>query len=439
MNKLITRRSLLEILSFALPLIAGQVGQMLMGVGDMMVAGRHSKEVVSAMGVANSCFGPFLMLGLGLSFAIGPMLAKKMGEGEKAKDYLFTILLYCLLSGLGLMILMMLFLVYGLPRMGLAPNIEQLFYDFYSLILFSIVPVVMFQGIKEYLQINKDIWFANVLVIAANISNLIMNTVLTFGYLGLPALGIKGLAISTFLNRILMCAALFYYVRKDIGKRFSIQLSFFKDAFKLGTPIAIAILMEVSIFTVVTVLIGKMDVLTSAAHNIILNVVSFTFMVPLAIGNAAATLVAINLSEKNKEKVYQYAFGCLFLSTIFMTVTAVVFTLVPHLVIGIYSDKADLIGVASSLIFFAALFQIPDGIQTTLSGILRGMRISRPTMLLTMIGYWGIGLPLGYYLGFEKQMGAQGLWIGLASALSTMSVLLFLLFLRELKRQTSLL
>lgn len=435
MLKLITRRSLLEILSFALPLIAGQIGQMLMGVGDMMVAGRHSKEVVAAMGVANSCFGPFLMLGLGLSFAIGPILAKKMGDGERSQDYLKSILSYCLTSGLILMILMLVFLSIGLPMMGLEPTIEKLFYDFYSLILYSIIPVVIFQGVKEFLQINKDIWFANVVVIVANISNMVMNTILTFGYLGFPALGIKGLAISTFLNRLLMCVAILYYVRKDLATSLQVKKQFFKEAFKLGTPIAIAILMEVSIFTVVTVLIGKMDVLTSAAHNIILNIVSFTFMVPLAIGNAAATLVAINLADRNKEKVYQYAFGCLFLSTAFMTFTAIVFTLVPQLIIGIYSDKTDLIAVASTLIVFAAVFQIPDGVQTTLSGILRGMRITRPTMLLTMIGYWGIGLPLGYYLGFTKNYHAQGLWIGLATALSTMSILLFLLFWRELRRQ----
>lgn len=437
MNQLISRRSLLEILTFALPLIAGQVGQMLMGVGDMMVAGRHSKELVAAMGIANSCFGPFLMIGLGLSFAIGPMMAKKMGEGEKSGDYLFTTLIYCCLSGLALVLLMLLFLYYGLPKMGLAPNIEKLFFEFYGLVLFSIVPVIIFQGIKEYLQINKNIWFPNVLIILANISNLMMNTILTFGYLGFPALGIKGLAISTFLNRLLMCIALLYYVRHDFKNCLKIHTSFFKDSFKLGIPIAIAILMEVSIFTVVTVLIGKMDVLNSAAHNIILNIVSFTFMVPLAIGNAAATLVAINIADKNKENVYRYSFGCLFLSTLFMCGTALVFTFIPHLIIGIYSDKADLIAVAGSLIVFAALFQIPDGIQTTLSGILRGMRITRPTMILTIISYWGIGLPLGYYLAFQKSMMARGLWIGLAAGLATMSLLLFGLFLRQLKRQTA--
>lgn len=406
---------------------------MLLGVGDMMVAGRYSKEVVAALGVANSCFGPFLMIGLGLTYALGPILAKKIGEKHDPRESLPSILFYSVINGFFLILLMLLFLYFWLPKIGLAPAIEPLFKEYYFIILFSMLPCLVFQCLKEYLQVQKKIWFANILIIFANISNLILNTVLTFGYFGFPEMGIKGLAISTLANRVFIAIALFVYVKVDFSKLKYISKSFLSEAFKLGIPIGVSILMEVSIFSAVTILIGKMDVLNSAAHNIILNIASFSFMVPLAIANTSSTFVALALADKNKNLALRYAKACIVLGTSFMASMAVLFFIFPKYVVGIYTDKLDLLLKACELLVFAAIFQIPDGLQTVLGGILRGMRITKPTMILTIIGYWGIGLPFGYYLGYTKEMYAKGLWIGLAVALTTMSIFLFGLFIHKFK------
>ena len=435
MNKPVS--PLKDLLKFAIPLITGQVGQMLFGIGDLMVAGRYSKEVVSAIGVASSIFGSFLMLGLGLSYAFAPILAQKLGEGKKVQGYLFTIICYSILFSLALVIPMFLFAKFGTNSLGLPEEVTPLFKDYFEITLYSFPFILIYQSVKEYLQVQQDIWFANVLVIVANIFNLLLNIVLCFGLLGFPEMGGKGLAWATVINRVLMALALLYYVRKDFLLNLKFIKDFVFDSFKLGFPIAISILMEVSIFTLVTILIGRMDVASSAAHNIILNLCSFTFMFPLAIGNATSTMVALSLAENKLQEAKSYAFGGLKLAVLFEMLTTLTFALIPGLILSIYTDKLDVIEKGKMLIILAAFFQIPDGIQVTLSGILRAMQVTKPVMILTIIGYWVIGLPLGAYLAYSMNLQARGLWIGLMTALVLMAIFLFILFLRFSSRRFS--
>jgi MATE family multidrug resistance protein len=432
------KKHLVEVITFAFPLIFGQVSNMLLGVEDMMVAGRYSKEALAALGVANATFGPFLMVGLGLSYAITPMLAKVIGENKDPTKYLFTSLIYSSFFSLILMILMILFVQYGGTLLGLNPEIEKPFLEYFWINLFSLFPFLIFQAIKEFLQVQKDIWFANIVVVLANISNIIFNIILCFGLFGFPEMGVKGLAIATLFNRTLMMLALVYYTRKHLFKKQFIYKDFFMSNFKLGLPIAVSILMEVSIFTVVTLLIGRMDVATIAAHNIVLNIVSFTFMVPLALGNTASTLVSLSIAKNERTLAKTYSLICVFLSVAFMSSTALIFGFLDQLVLSIYTDKAEVIAVGGILLFYAALFQIPDGVQTALSGILRGLRITKATMILTMVGYWGIGLPLGLLLCFKFDLGAKGLWIGLSMALTVMMILLSYLVIKYFKKPTAL-
>lgn len=432
------KTQLSEVLKFAFPLIFGQVSNMLLGVEDMMVAGRYSKEALAALGVANACFGPFLMIGLGLGYAITPMLAKVIGEGKDPAKYLFSAILYSVFFSFILMIGMILFIQVGESYFGLNPEINKLFSDYFWINLFSLMPFLIFHSVKEYLQVQKDIWFANVVLVVANISNIFFNIILCFGLLGFPELGVKGLAIATLLNRILMMVAVLYYVRYKLFCKQQIYRDFLVSNFKLGLPIAIGILMEVSIFTVVTILIGRMDVATIAAHNIVINIVSFTFMVPLAFGNTASTLVSLSIASKDYLLAKRYALITTMLATIFMTFTALIFGFFDHTVLSIYTDKKDVVEVGVVLLFLAALFQIPDGIQTTLSGILRGLRITKLTMFLTMIGYWVIGLPLGLILCYQFNLLAKGLWIGLSSALTMMMILLGYLVFRYFKNPNDL-
>lgn len=431
----VSSSSLKHILQFAIPLITGQVGQMLLGVGDMMVAGRYSKEVVSATGISSSIFGMFLMVGLGLTFAFAPLLAKHMGEGKTPRAFLPTILTHCTMFSAILLFSMLIFYKVGFGFIDLSPTIAEMCKEYFWIVSLSIFPILIFQGIKEYLQVQKDIWFANILVIVANISNVLLNIVLCFGLFGFPEMGAKGLAIATLTNRILMMIGLLYYVRKDLFQPFKFVKPFFMESLSLGLPICAAILMEVSIFTVVTVLIGKMDVVSSAAHNIILNLASFSFMIPMAIGNAMATLVALALSEKKIEEAKTIAMSGLTISIGYEIMTMLIFTFFPTLLLSIYTDKLDVIAVGSELLIFAAFFQIPDGIQATLSGILRGFSITRPVMILTLLGYWVVGLPLGAILAYKFNYGAKGLWMGLAMSLSVMAVTLFILFLKTTREQ----
>jgi multidrug resistance protein, MATE family len=252
-------------------------------------------------------------------------------------------------------------------------------------------------------------------------------------------MGIEGAAYATTLCRVLASIILFGYLFKLEKKKkkeedgLIINKKLFKEIINLGIPIALGTFVEVLVFTTVTVLIGRMSTIASAAHNIVLNLASLTFMLPLAMNSAAGVKVGIVFGQKDKDKVIITSLAALTITLICMTLTASSYFLIPELILKMFTEDQELIQYASGLIVFVAMFQIPDGIQVTLWGVLRGLNTTKMPMIITLIGNWAIGVPIGYYLAFSKGMEAKGLWAGLAIGLTCVSTGLITLFYLKLK------
>lgn len=428
-----------EVLIFCLPLIAGQLGQMMFGIGDILVAGRYSNTVVSAMGIGVGIFAPFLMVGLGITFAVSPLTAKLKGEGKPDGGILFNALVVSTMIGL-ILFFGLIAMTYFLNFFELVESIEGPVKVYLRWTAISIFPLLYFQAYKEYLQGHGATYFSNGTILFFNITNIGINVILMFGLGPFPELGIKGAAISTVLNRFGMAIVLGVFTHKRFKTTLKVNKDEIKEIISLGLPIGVGTLTEILVFSTVTVLIGKMTVLASASHNIVLNLASFTFMVPLAISSAASVFVAEKLGKKDLAGLTRYSLASLTLSVLFMCCTAVLYFFIPEYLLRLATDNEEVIKYGSGLLVFVAFFQIPDGIQVTFWGILRGFGVTKTPMALSLIANWAIGLPFGIYLVKYHSMEAAGLWAGLALGLYLMSIGLAGVFLynrRKLAKQFS--
>jgi MATE family multidrug resistance protein len=422
-----------EVFTFSLPLIAGQVGQMLFGVGDILVASRYSNEVLSALGIAVAIFSPFLVAGLGVTFAVGPITARLKGEGSQENDMLASSLLISLCVGTLLFIALMAFAEYGLGYLNLLDALVKPIKIYLQTSAISLYFLLFFQVYKEYLQAYGDTFFANGTILFFNVTNVLLNIVLMFGLGPFAEMGIKGAAIATVINRLGMAIVLAVYTHIKRKPEYVVTLSRVKEVFALGTPIGLATAMEVLVFSTVTVLVGKMSITASASHNIVLNFVSLTFMVPLALSSAASVFIGEAFGKKEPETIHSYSMAVLILSTGFMLLTALLYFLLPTALMTLATEDQKIIEYGAGLLFYVALFQIPDGIQVALWGILRGMGEANAPMVLGLIANWLIGLPLGIYFANSQQMEAKGLWAGLAIGLYLMSIGLGTIYTLRLK------
>ncbi|PIP94425.1 MAG: hypothetical protein COW00_16485 [Bdellovibrio sp. CG12_big_fil_rev_8_21_14_0_65_39_13] len=423
------RNKIREIILFCLPLIAGQVGQMMFGIGDIIVAGRHSSEMVAALGVANGLFSPFFMICLGLSFAVAPLTARFIGQ-SKGDHNLFSSAIvaslgFCFIAHIGILIVASQIEHFHIQEV-LVPEVIK----YIKICTPSLYGAILFQVCKEYLQGHLKTYFSNGLIVVMNFVNIAMNIILIFGYGPIPAFGIEGAAWATLFSRTFMGVVLFIYVLKHYGLG-KVKIDLIKQVWNLGFPISISVLIEVMVFATVTTLIGRMPVISSAAHNVVLNMASLTFMVPLAVSSAAGTYVGLHFGTKNYQELVDYAHGCLFISLAFMSFTASLYFLAPQFLLRIFTDDKELIAHASTLLVIVGLFQLPDGAQVTLQGILRGIGITKIPALMAFVCNWLIGLPIGYHLAFSMGLNARGLWSGLAIGLSAMALSVAFLFIRH--------
>ena len=427
--------ALRELFKFSLPIILGQIGMMLIGTGDMLIAGRYSRESLAAIGLAISIANPIQISALGFQFSISPLLAQKRGQGEKIESYLGTVVIYSLLIGFVASVLTY-FSYLIVPLFGYDESLNLLIKDYLMISSFSSVGLCLYVGIKEYFQSVEKTFAANFIAIFSAVVNVGLNYVLVFGTLqhwGIPHFKENGLAVASLVIRFLMGLSLFLVTKKWWHSLRSFRWSFLKEMFQVGFPIASSLFFEILAFCSVTLFVGKFEEIQTAANNLALNLGSLAFMIPLSISAAVSVKVGHAFGEKNKKSISIYSQVSLFASILFTMMMGLIFYFFPRTILSFYTDDGLVLDWAQKLLFWVACFQLFDGAQVTLSGILRGLSITRPAFIAIFIGYWIVGLPLGYYLAFSKGFEAQGFWIGLAISLSCVAIMLSFVFSHKFK------
>lgn len=432
MSELTKKKALKELLIFALPIILGHVGIMLIGTGDMMIAGRYSRECLAAIGLAISISNPVMMLGLGVQFAISPLLAQKRGAGEDIKDYFWTTMALSLF--VGILATVLTYLSVGvLPYLGYSENLNIIIGEYIVILAPSMIVLCLYQGVKEFFQAQEKNISANVIALVAAGLNIALNYAFVFGEWGFPQLHEPGLAWASLTLRVFMAVALFIVAFKSWTTKFRIDFSFCKQVLKVGTPISVAIFFEVMAFCSVTLFIGKFAEIQTAANNIALNYASLVFMIPMSIASAVGVKVGHSYGENNVHNIRTFAFVSVLAAVAFTALMGLVTFNFPESILTAYSGDEEVLHWGRKLLFWVACFQIFDGAQVTLAGILRGLSLTRASSLGIFVGYWVIGIPLGYYLGFHRGLEAQGFWMGLALSLALVAIMLGWILLRKMK------
>lgn len=425
-------QALKEILKFSVPIIVGQIGLMLIGTGDMIIAGRYSRECLAAIGLAISIANPIQISLLGMQFSISPLLAQKRGNGENLEPYFWTVILYSLIiSFVSCTITYLSFKI--VPLLGYGHNLNKIIEEYLIITSFSSFGLCLYQGTKEFFQSMEKTFSANAIALSAAAFNVWLNYSLVFGENSLPRLEESGLAWASLTVRILMGGALFFVAHRWWKTNFKIDWTFMKDLAKLGAPITISLFFEIMAFCSVTLFIGKFAEIQTAANNLALNIGSLAFMIPLSVSAAVAVKVGHSYGERNKRFIEIYSYTSLLTSFVFSVCLSLIFYLFPDSIMSLYTSDKEVLEWSKKLLFWVACFQLFDGAQVTLSGILRGLSITKAASISIFIGYWIIGIPLGYYLGFYYGLEAQGFWVGLALSLAVVAIMLAVIFRKKLQ------
>lgn len=421
-----------QLLIFALPIIMGHVGIILIGTGDMIIAGRYSRECLAAIGLAVSVANPVQISLLGMQFAISPLLAQRRGQGKNVDDYFWTVLLYSFF--VSLISFGFTFLSAGLiPYLDYGKELNAIIIDYLIITSFSSFGLCLYQGLKEFFQSHEKTFSANMIAIIAVGVNLLFNYAFVFGKFGMPNLQEAGLAWSSLGVRCFMGILLMVTAVKFWKSSKKIHWHFMRDLLKVGSPITLTLFFEIMAFCSVTLFVGKFAEIQTAANNLVLNLASLAFMVPLSISAAVSVKVGHAFGERNKHNILIFSQVSLLTSVGFAILMGCVFYFYPSPLLHLYSTDALVIDWAKKLLFWVACFQLFDGAQVTLGGILRGLSITRAPSFAVFIGYWLIGVPLGYYLGFHAGFEAQGFWIGLALSLAIVSIMLGVILKKQMK------
>ena len=425
------RASVKEVLFLSLPIILGQLGQMLIVAGDVYVATRYSTHAVATIGVANGFLNPLFLFGIGMTMGVSPSFAYLRGKGQDIKDQGGSIFVYSLILGI-LITLVVLGLNQFIPFSGVESSMVPDIQEYIRIVSWSLPFALVFGGLKEFLQSFEDVIIPNAISLGAVFVNIVVNFVLVFGWGDYAGMGQVGLAYASLSVRIALCfVMIFYTFRKfKFGK---VDFEAIKVLVRFSLPIAFMFFLEVLAFCTVTILSGRISVVAAATNNIIMTIASVSFMIPLSLSSAAAVKVGHALGAKDIDGIIQYIKGIVVLIFLFCMVSVFIFGFLPEGLMRLVTQDPEVFELGVALLFIVALFQVFDAFQVTMSGILRGLGETRFPSMMVFLGYWVIGLPLGIYLTFYAGEGAAGLWIGLAVALSIVAISLGLYTNKKIK------
>ena len=429
------------------PVIMGMLGHTFVGLVDNIMVGQLGSAELAAVSLGNSFFFVAMSLGIGFSTAITPLVAEADSENnfKKGKSAFKHGLFLCIVLSLLLFGMILL----AKPLMYLMEQPEEvvlLTMPYLDIIAISLIPLIIFQGFKQFsdgLSLTKHAMYAT---IVGNLINIGLNYILIFGKLGFPKMGIVGAGVGTLVSRLAMIAIIWTLLKNDKKasafvthiRLFILDSTMLKKIINLGLPSAMQMFFEVAIFTSAIWLSGLLGKNSQAANQIALNLSSMTFMIAMGLSVTAMIRVGNQKGLRNYEELQRIAKSIFLMGIMFASVFALLFLIFhdifPALYLDLddvnnYSDNQEVVSIASKLLLVAALFQISDSAQVIFLGALRGLQDVKIPTVLTFIAYWMIGFPTSYFLGKETAYGSTGIWIGLLVGLASASIFLYLRFI----------
>ena len=427
----------------ALPVAAAQLGFMTMGVIDTMMVARIGVAELAAVAIATSWAWSSSSLFQGLVHGMDPLVSQAhgRGDGDGAALALQRGLVIACLSSIPLTALWIATEPL-LVMLGQDENVAELAGNYMLARLPSALGFNLFIALRQYLVGRTIMRPAMWVMLIGNVANLFLNWVLIFGHLGAPRLGLLGAGLATGLTNVLLPVGLWLwtrYFRLHEGAWRRWDRSSFSPAglgryLRLGIPVGLQLALEANAFTVAMIMIGWIGVLELAAHQVVINMASFTFMLPLGIAIAASVRVGNLIGAGDPERLRVACRTALAMGGGVMAVGACIFIVFRETLPLFYIEDAAVVSLAALLLPIAGAFQIFDGLQVVGGGLMRGMGRPQAGAIVNLIGFYVIGLPLGWLLAFPAGLGIIGIWWGLAAGLGGVAFMLCIWVVRTAKR-----
>lgn len=442
----LVRREVGLTVALAIPMIAGQVGQMMMGLADTLLVGRLGVTALAAAAFANSVMNVLLVLGIGLTAAVGVLASQAHGAGKahEAGEVTRHGIFIGALAGVAMTLLCAGWIAAGgLTRAGQAPEVAAAARHFLLLLAVSMIPALVWQVLKQFCEALSHAWAPMGIMAGAVALNVLLNWMFIYGHLGAPALGLTGSGLATLLARTAMMLALILFAWRTgalraalpagwrewaaplSGARLRAQLAF-------GLPVAGQLGLEVGAFAAAALMMGWWSAQALAAHQIAIVCAATTFMFPLGLGLAVCVRLGQAVGAASSRRTLRViGFSGIALATLMMGLSALAFLLLRYQIARLFVNDHGVIALAAELLAVAGVFQIADGIQVVGMSALRGLSDVKAPALIALASYWLVALPTSYLTGFVVGIGPRGIWIGLAAGLGFAAVCLSVRFHRK--------
>ena len=418
-------------LRLAMPVAAVQLGIMAMGVIDTIMVGHLSPAALAAVALGNLYFFIAGIFGQGTLMALDPVISQAVGARDE--EAISRALQRGLVVALALTVFTCATFVpvkWVLVSLKQPPEVIPDAASYVRIAIPGVFPFYAFIVFRQSLQAMHRVAPVLWTVLLANLLNAGLNWVFIYGNLGSPALGVAGSSIATSVSRWAMALAVLSISGRQVWHHLTpwrpetLAVEPLRRMLRLGLPIGVQYLLEYGAFAAAALLMGVLGTTQMAAHQIAINLASFTFMVPLGVSTATAVLVGHAIGAGNEDQARRSAVAGIFIGAAFMCASALGFHFFPTILARLYTGNADVILLAAMLIPIAGVFQVFDGIQAVAAGVLRGIGDTHAPAIINVVGFWLIGLPVSWVLAFRLGGGAVGLWWGIVVGLAAVALIL---------------
>lgn len=428
-----TGSKLKQLFTIAIPILVTQLALFSMTFFDTTMSGKASSIDLAGVAIGSSLWVPIYTGMNGILLAITPIVSQALGKNEtkQIRTYVMQAIYLAFFVGICIIVAGTFLINPILQKMHLDADVAQIAINYLTALSIGIIPLFISNVLRSFIDALGKTKVTMIITLISLPVNIFFNYVLIFGKLGFPRLGGVGTGFATAITYwfILIITTLIVWKTPTfstfrIFTVMKISLQKWKEIMKIGIPIGLAIFVEVSIFSVVTLLMSQYDTITIAAHQTAMNFASFLYMIPLSLSMAITIIVGFEVGAKRYKDAKTYSFMGLAVALCMAFVTCAILLLFRQEVAQLYSDDPKVIELATSFLLFALGFQFFDATLAPIQGALRGYKDVNVTFFATIMAFWVIGLPTGIYLNTLSQFGAYGYWIGLIIGLAFGAVFL---------------
>ncbi|MCC7465432.1 MAG: MATE family efflux transporter [Saprospiraceae bacterium] len=421
----------------ALPLMLGELSTILMGLAGTVMIGHLGETELAAYGVASVVFVlSMLVIWGGVRMVPTPVAeAHELRDGPRVRTLVH--------AGMWLSVFFMLVAIPLLwvgielfPMLGQDPQVTILAVEYLKVVAYSMPALILFAILVNFADAFTYVRQTMFISVGGLALDILLNWVLIFGKFGFPSLGINAVAISTGITHAVMSVLLILLIwRKK-------ELRYFRECrtrleevwaqtrsfIRYGIPSALQIMVEFAAFGAGTILIGQISKTEQAAHQIALNLISVTYVTMMGVSTAGMIRVGQALAYRSRVKVWMAGVSTISLSILLMLFPTALFLLLPGPIASFYTTDAQVMQIASGLLLYAGLFQMADAAQLSSISMLRALNDVKTPTLLSLLAFWVLGLPVGYWLAVHQGWNAKGIWVGYLIALLAQAGLFMLRF-----------